>query len=300
MTGPGFDLLDRWEDMDVPTACSRWGVPAVEFHRTLGSTNDRGRALLRAGAPQWSLVVAEEQTEGRGRGGRPWHSPPGSGLWMSVVLRPPPALGPTVLPIVAGLAVAQMVEGLLPNARVGLKWPNDVLIDGAKVCGVLAEASRGAGGGVVLGIGLNVRQRADEFPPELEQTATSLALAGAPSPDRAKLVLGVLSRLRSYLEPWPADLSGSILGEVTRLDLLRGVPVRVTGAGGVRAGGSGSDADGVAGRTGGGSPEGESHGFVGLGEGIGSDGFLRVGVRSEAGWSSLTVRSGSVRLLEAQ
>lgn len=296
MTAADFDFLVSWEDMDVLTACSRWRVPAVEFHRTLGSTSDRGRELLRAGAPEWSLVIAEEQTEGRGRAGRPWHSPPGSGLWMSVVLRPPPSRGPTVLPILAGLAVAQSVEVLLPNARVGLKWPNDVLVDGAKVCGVLAEAMGGVGGGVVLGIGLNVRQGADGFPPDLDQAATSLALAGARSLDRGALVSGIVSRLRPFLEPWPAGLSGSILEEVARLDLLLGSPVRVTGAG-MQGTGTGGEGDGGIDPGAAGTPEGTARGFDGVGEGIGPDGSLLVGVHGDAGRRSVTVRSGSVRLI---
>jgi BirA family biotin operon repressor/biotin-[acetyl-CoA-carboxylase] ligase len=151
---------------------------ALEVRATTPSTNDDAWAALAAGGPDGLAVVAHEQTGGRGRAGRAWAHAPGMGLALSLGLR----LGPGphaagVIPLAAGLAVAEALGGLGAAAR--LKWPNDVLVDGRKVAGVLCEMRRlPAGDAVVVGIGVNVRQRAADFPPELREAATSLAEAG--------------------------------------------------------------------------------------------------------------------------
>lgn len=291
MPGPTSSLMDRWEGREGADACVEWRVPAVEFHETLGSTNDRARELLEAGALSWSVVISDEQTAGRGRGGRPWHSPPGSGLWMSIVLRPPMSGTLTGLPILAGLAVAGALEGLALRARIGLKWPNDVYLDGGKVCGILAEGvglgesaggSRRRRGGVVLGVGLNVHQRASDFPSWLDRPATSLRVAGATDADRGGLARGILAGLQRRLEPWPGRIPGAALEEYARLDLLRGEALEVV-PGPERGVGRG----------------GEGGAFTGVGDGIGPDGSLRVLVREGDLFPgrAVEVKSGSVRLL---
>lgn len=131
------------------------------------STQDVVRAAARAGAAEGWCCVAGEQTAGRGRQGRRWDTPPGAALLMSVLLRPPRAVAGGV-PLVGGLAVTDAIAALCPSARVGLKWPNDVLAeDGGKLAGVLAEVEPAApdGPAVVLGIGLNLA--VDGFPPEV-------------------------------------------------------------------------------------------------------------------------------------
>ena len=150
------------------------------------STNDDAWDLLagpdtRSGAPSdGAVVVALEQTHGRGRAGRAWSQVPGRGLALSVVLR----LGcdvrqAGVIPLAAGLAAARAAHALgVPGAR--LRWPNDVLVHGRKLAGVLCEVRRAAGGeAVVIGLGMNVRHTREEFPEELRDRATSLALEGA-------------------------------------------------------------------------------------------------------------------------
>lgn len=138
------------------------GRPRLHL-RTTTSTNDRARALAIAGAPHGTLVTATEQTAGRGRQGRTWTAAAGDALLMSLVLRDPPAL----LPLAAAVAVADAVTGTSgPEARI--KWPNDVLLGGGKVAGILAEG-RPQEGWTVLGIGLNVAGSAARLP---ERAAT--------------------------------------------------------------------------------------------------------------------------------
>lgn len=158
---------------------------------TVPSTNDHLKRLAHEGAAEWTVVLADEQTAGRGRHGRTWVSAPG-GLYMSVLLRPllaPDAL--SLLPLAAGVAVAEaLAEG---GVEARLKWPNDVLIGERKVGGVLAEASSASRGTdwVVLGVGINV-----EAPKDVAETssATSLGEAGC-AIERWAVAAAVLERL---------------------------------------------------------------------------------------------------------
>jgi BirA family transcriptional regulator, biotin operon repressor / biotin---[acetyl-CoA-carboxylase] ligase len=166
------------------------GSPRLHLLQT-GSTSDRARELASAGAPHGTLVTAGEQTAGRGRQGRTWTAPPGTALLMSVVLRDAPGL----LPLRAGIAVAQAI-----GSGAQIKWPNDVLVDGRKVAGILAEA-RPAEGWAVLGIGINVAVRVDDLPPELHDRAGTL---GRTSADVEPLLAEVLSALSDALALEPA------------------------------------------------------------------------------------------------
>jgi BirA family biotin operon repressor/biotin-[acetyl-CoA-carboxylase] ligase len=142
------------------------GRPRLHLRET-SSTNDRARELARAGAPDGTLVTAAAQSAGRGRQGRSWSAPRGHALLMSLVLRDPPPL----LPLAAAVAVA----GAAGEAAT-IKWPNDVLVDGRKVAGILAEG-RPQEGWAVLGVGVNVAVRLDDLPPELHATAATLGRA---------------------------------------------------------------------------------------------------------------------------
>lgn len=157
-----------------------------------GSTNDEAKELARQGAPEGTLVRADRQTAGRGRRGREWSSPEGN-LACSLVLRPglPPAQA-ALVSFVAALAVAEAVAELIPG-RPTLKWPNDVLVGGAKISGILLESEPGPGGAVdwlVLGTGINVAS----FPVDAPYPATSLRTAGAPPDVDARLVLASYAR----------------------------------------------------------------------------------------------------------
>jgi BirA family transcriptional regulator, biotin operon repressor / biotin---[acetyl-CoA-carboxylase] ligase len=142
------------------------GSPRLHL-REVGSTSDRARELAVAGAPHGTIVTADVQTAGRGRQGRAWTTPPGGALAVSLVVRGAPEL----LPLRAGVAVAQAIGD---DAR--LKWPNDVLVGGRKVAGILAEA-RGGEDWAILGIGVNVALDATQLPPEVRETAGTLGRA---------------------------------------------------------------------------------------------------------------------------
>lgn len=183
-----------------PRLSSRWRLEVLE---SSPSTNALVADRARAGAGEGLAVVAEHQTAGRGRLDRVWVTPPRSSLTVSVLLTPdevPVARWPW-LPLLAGVAV---VEGIRRATGLGasLKWPNDVLLDGAKVAGILVErVERPAGAAAVVGIGINVSTTRDELPVE---TATSLALAGAPAPDRGALLVHVLAALGEEYDAWRA------------------------------------------------------------------------------------------------
>jgi BirA family biotin operon repressor/biotin-[acetyl-CoA-carboxylase] ligase len=157
--------------------------------QTVDSTNDEVRRLAEMGMPEGLVVITDRQTQGRGRRGAAWFSPPGESLAFSVLLRPDPpkALWPR-LALVAGLAVAEALEESIP--LVGIKWPNDVWAGGKKIAGILVEAGRDF---AVVGIGLNVNTRA--FPAEVAGTATSLALESGGEVSRKEVLSAIIRRL---------------------------------------------------------------------------------------------------------
>jgi BirA family biotin operon repressor/biotin-[acetyl-CoA-carboxylase] ligase len=148
-----------------------FGAP-WRHYATTDSTNTRARELAAAGAPGGTVVTAAEQTGGRGRQGRSWTAPAGGALLYSALLRPLEERH-AMLPLAVPLAVCEAAEALAPDLECGVKWPNDVLVEGRKLAGVLIEA-RPRDGWAVIGVGLNLTIAADEFPPELRDTATSL------------------------------------------------------------------------------------------------------------------------------
>jgi BirA family transcriptional regulator, biotin operon repressor / biotin---[acetyl-CoA-carboxylase] ligase len=169
----------------------------VHHYETLDSTNDLAKELAARSAPEGTVVVAETQAGGRGRLGRQWDSPPGVGLYVSLVLRPmlPPMELPqiTLTTAVAVVRAVRRVAGVAP----GIKWPNDLLLGGKKLGGILTEMETESDRirHVVVGLGLNVNNR--EFPPELAATATSLHLAAGGTFSRVQL-------LRAWLEEFEA------------------------------------------------------------------------------------------------
>ena len=158
----------------------RW---RVVYRRQVGSTNEVAKELAVQGAPEGTVVLAEEQLAGRGRLGRDWSSPPGVGVWTTLLLRPSlPPLACAPITLVTAVAVADAIEHAT-GLKVGIKWPNDLLLGGRKVCGVLTElaAEMERLSYLVVGIGLNVNQTSVELGPDLERRATSLRLeSGAP------------------------------------------------------------------------------------------------------------------------
>ena len=191
----------------------RFGRPLRGTPET-GSTNADAAAWAAEGAPEGAVVGADHQSAGRGRHGRVWNDAPGLGLLLSVVLRPafaPERLG--LIPLAAGLALADALTSWVAPAEPSLKWPNDVLLGNRKVAGVLAEGHlNGQTSVVVLGMGINVNQT--DFPAALSDRATSLALeSGRPLP-RPPLLADLLAALEARY----AALSTPSGAAATRID----------------------------------------------------------------------------------
>jgi BirA family biotin operon repressor/biotin-[acetyl-CoA-carboxylase] ligase len=172
----------------------------IEFHEEVESTNTEALRLALEGAPEGTVVMADAQSVGRGRLDRIWESPPSKNLYLSVVLRPDiPAASASLIPLMTGVAVAEAVSQYCPG-RVRLKWPNDVLVGGKKICGMLTEM-RTRGDRVhflIVGIGLNVNMRKLDFPRELRETATSLRIETECDIER----LDAAVRLFEHAERW--------------------------------------------------------------------------------------------------
>lgn len=173
---------------------------SIYFYEETDTTNNRARELALEGAPEGTLVVAEKQTAGRGRRGKVWESPLGTGIWMSLVLRPQimPAEA-SVLTLLCGLATAEAIEAET-GLSAGIKWPNDILINGKKAVGILTEmdCEMSEVHFVIPGIGINVNTAS--FPPEIADIATSLYLECGKTVSRRRLVHKVLERLEEHYE----------------------------------------------------------------------------------------------------
>jgi len=162
--------------------------------------------LLREDDPEGAIAVAEEQSEGRGRLGRSWHAPTGTSVLVSVLLRPP--LEPARLPelsLVAGGAVAQAIADMT-GIDPAIRFPNDVLVGGRKIAGILAESSDGR---VVLGIGVNANQAREQLPADTQTEPTSLLLELGEPVDRAALLSAILLQLERAYDAWVTGISAS-------------------------------------------------------------------------------------------
>jgi BirA family biotin operon repressor/biotin-[acetyl-CoA-carboxylase] ligase len=207
-------------DVVRPLLRGRFGDPLIWRH-SCRSTQD----LLRDPAlPEGAVAVAEHQTAGRGRGGRRWDDVPGHSLLFSLLLRPPTGSLAQDLSLVVGLAVAEAVEESRDAA--GIKWPNDVLLRGRKVAGVLLESWEGV---VVCGIGVNVSQTEDELPSDTPVPAGSLATVAGDAPDRAALLASLLEILEHRYDAWRRSGLAPLLDELEARNVLRGREVRIAG-----------------------------------------------------------------------
>jgi len=202
----------------------RFGNPR-HHRRSLDSTNDLARELAAGGAPQGTVVTAEEQVAGRGRQGRSWTAPAGKALLYSAIVRPLEQRH-LVLPLAAPLAVAEAAEEVA-DVSCAIKWPNDVWIEGRKCAGVLIEA-RPQDGWAVIGVGLNVSIEPDEFPEELRETATSL--------DADATVDAALEALNDSLTRWTRADPHEVLAAFRDRDALRGQEVSWADGSGVANG----------------------------------------------------------------
>jgi BirA family biotin operon repressor/biotin-[acetyl-CoA-carboxylase] ligase len=219
----------------------RLGALRYDF-ADVDSTQAIARDLARSGAPEGTLVAAEHQRAGRGRAGRAWLDRPGENLLFSLILRP--VLAPARVPqlaLMGAVAIAEALESTTGAAPV-IKWPNDLLLGGRKVCGLLAEAASDGDrvAHVVLGIGINVNQR--EFAAELGDGATSLARELGHAVDRSRVLDAALARLDHWYVVYGRVGFAGVEPEWSRRSALAGQPI-VTG--GVRGIALGIDDDGA-------------------------------------------------------
>lgn len=206
------DILNEAEIRAVLT--SRWLGQNVKFLEETDSTNNVIRRMAEQGAPEGTLAVAEIQTAGKGRRGRSWSSPKGSGIWHSFLLRPDFAPEhASMLTLLAAMAVQKAVcdvtglDGLI-------KWPNDIVVNGKKICGILTEMSTEEDTirYVVVGIGINANT--PDFPEEIRATATSLALELGHPVRRALLINGIMCAFEEYYDIYRQTLDMSRLKEI--------------------------------------------------------------------------------------
>lgn len=210
-----------------PLLRGRFGRPYLYRDRC-----ESTQRLLDPGIGEGAVAVCDQQTGGRGRLGRPWTAPPGAALLCSVLLVPPAGRAIAQLSLVAGLATAETVEAAT-TLPAGIKWPNDVIVEGRKTAGILAETHDGA---VVLGIGLNVNQTEGELPAGGAVPAGSLLTASGTRRRRAPILAELLLRLERAYERWREDGLDSLHDGLAARDLLRGRRVLVDGQGGVALG----------------------------------------------------------------
>jgi BirA family biotin operon repressor/biotin-[acetyl-CoA-carboxylase] ligase len=196
------EVPDRLTELELSPLLSTHDLGhIIHSHDTLPSTNERAFRLAQEGAEHGELVVADQQTAGKGRRGRVWTSPPGLNLYFSAILRPdmPPRSAPE-LTLVAAVALTEVLREA--GAEAAIKWPNDVQINGRKVAGILTElsASPDQVHFVVLGVGVNLNAQPEHFPEELRSQATSLAQARGQRVPRALFAANLWNRLEEWLD----------------------------------------------------------------------------------------------------
>ncbi|MHB1014305.1 MAG: biotin--[acetyl-CoA-carboxylase] ligase [Desulfurivibrionaceae bacterium] len=217
---------DLWQTMILTSELGRY---PVHFFTSTGSTNDLALALSNTGAPDSTLIVADSQSAGRGRlAGRTWLSPPSTGLYFSLILRP--RLAPPDFPkltLAAGLALCKAIESHT-QCQPGLKWPNDLFLHGKKCGGILTETQAVAGAGqtaAVIGIGLNVNTPPEAFSGELRAKATSLLAETGATYERGPLLAAILAELDLVVARLEQGDFPSILAEWRQRDIHAGQQV---------------------------------------------------------------------------
>ena len=254
----------------------------VEHHARIDSTSDRARAIAASGEPEGTVVVADEQTAGRGRAERQWHSPASLGLYFSVILRPDAA--PADAPLFGLMAAVAVCEALrhVATIPVRIKWPNDLVVETAgvrrKLAGILAEARTTSDGirDLVIGVGVNVNHQEADFPQGILGRSTSLRILAGRHFTRTAVAAEILTRLDAWYTLWNRFGTAPLLEAYTAAAVdLAGHAVRVTG--GARHVSTGSEPTG---RT----------------AGLGADGALHV--IPDDGGEVLIIRYGEVLRLE--
>ncbi|HET6490366.1 MAG TPA: biotin--[acetyl-CoA-carboxylase] ligase [Syntrophales bacterium] len=224
------ETLDRLRPAEIGAALhsKRLGRRIV-FESEVDSTNRLARDLAILGAVEGTIVVAESQTGGRGRKGRNWFSPPGEGIYVSLVLRPrfQPAEAPKMT-LLTGVALAETLFHAVPS-RVTIKWPNDVLLEGRKVAGILVEISTDidAIDYMIVGVGMNINTPPDRFPADLRERATSLAAHAGHTVPRAEILGAFLDCFEHYYDLIGKEGFAPVIGRWRELSDMVGRRVRV-------------------------------------------------------------------------
>lgn len=251
---------------------SKLGRPLV-FYRNVPSTNHLLSTHAVAGAAEGMALVADQQTVGRGRMGRAWFSPPGVNLYFSILLRPQAELAQSgTLPLVVGCAVARTIAEMAPGVPLKIKWPNDLLVQGRKLGGILCEMSAETASAwhVVVGVGLNVNMRRKQLPRMMAGSATSLCIETGRTHARAEILATLLNRMEHAYTTWEKEGLIPFLPEIQACDMLKGQSIRLEQAG---------------------------KSFEGIADGIQADGTLLL--RMEDG-SHRSIHSGDAHLIPSQ
>jgi len=179
-----------------------FGKKNIVYLKETDSTNTRAKELAAQGAPEGTLIIAEKQTKGRGRRGRSWFSPPGGGIYFSLILRP--AISPTETPRITLMTAVVLAETLisLMKLKLRIKWPNDILVNGKKLAGILTEISTemDAVNYIVVGLGMNVNTRFENFPSEIKKNATSILIETGEQFPRVRLIQHYLKLYEQYYD----------------------------------------------------------------------------------------------------
>lgn len=207
---------------------NEWAGKRIYYYEETGSTNIDAKRLGEEGGVHGTVVAADKQNAGRGRRGRSWQSPAGKDIYFTILLRPEFAPDKAAgLTLVMALSVARAIEGVC-GVEAGIKWPNDVVLNGKKICGILTEMNVETDyiQYVVIGVGINVNL--DAMPEEIEQTATSILLESGKETARAELLQEVLKRFEENYETYERDLNlSNMLEEYNRHLVNRNKQVRV-------------------------------------------------------------------------
>lgn len=226
VTRKGYRLLSCPEVFSESEIASRittdWAGKKIYHYDKTGSTNIDAKRLAEEGAPHGTTVVAEQQNQGRGRRGREWESPAGTAVYMSIVLKPDFAPDKaSMLTLVMALSVAEAITELTGLEAV-IKWPNDIVVNKKKVCGILTEMSAELDyiHYVVIGVGINANNSLSEFTEELRKTATSLKIESGKSVSRAAMVERVLFYFEKNYDIFVRKLDLSELQEAYQKHLI--------------------------------------------------------------------------------
>lgn len=213
----------KWDGHTAEQLQDRWGQPVVVPLGSVSSTNDEARRLAEEEqAPAGTVVVADEQTAGRGRGGRKWSSPAGAGVYLSMIFRPE-ALDPAPVSIVAGLGIARALDGAFPDLHPTIKWPNDLYAGGLKLGGVLGEAawSENRPRHLVMGVGINVRPLGEGISQAIARRSTSIDEELGRTVPLVEVADAVVAGLTAHLAAPRPRLGTPDLPDLDRYDGMR-------------------------------------------------------------------------------